>query len=84
MLEFEWDDDNIAHLARHGITPDEVEELFEGPTLRRRGGTDAPDPFGCSGAPQTDVASRWCIKPKQIRWFALHGLGHAPARKADR
>jgi uncharacterized DUF497 family protein len=40
---FEWDDDNLDHPARHGISPDEVEELFEGPTVRRRGGTDAPD-----------------------------------------
>ncbi len=38
--DFEWDDDNIDHLARHGITAEEVEELFEGPTIRRRGGTD--------------------------------------------
>ncbi|HEV8638636.1 MAG TPA: hypothetical protein VG370_30865 [Chloroflexota bacterium] len=42
VVEFEWDDDNIGHLARRAITPDEVEELFEGPILRRRGGTDAP------------------------------------------
>jgi uncharacterized DUF497 family protein len=40
---FEWDDDNLVHLARHGITEDEVEELFDGPILRRRGGTGAPD-----------------------------------------
>jgi uncharacterized DUF497 family protein len=41
--EFEWNDDNFDHLARHRISPDEVEELFEGRTIRRRGGTDAPD-----------------------------------------
>jgi uncharacterized protein len=43
VVEFEWDDDNVEHLARHGITPDEVEELFDGLTVRRRGGTDARD-----------------------------------------
>jgi uncharacterized DUF497 family protein len=48
-VEFEWDDDNVEHLARHGITPDEVEELFEGPIVRRRGGTDAPDRFRALG-----------------------------------
>ncbi len=42
-VEFEWDEDNVEHLARHGITPDEVEGLFQGPLLLRRGGTDAPD-----------------------------------------
>lgn len=45
MPDFEWDDFNVEHLARHGITPEEVEELFEGPTIRRRGGTDAPDRY---------------------------------------
>ena len=27
-LEFEWDDENISHLARHRIEPGEVEEIF--------------------------------------------------------
>jgi uncharacterized protein len=48
-VEFEWDDDNVEHLARHGIVPDEVEDLFEGPIVRRRGGTDAPDRFRVLG-----------------------------------
>jgi uncharacterized DUF497 family protein len=43
VFEFEWDDDNVEHLARHRITPEEVEELFDGSTLWRRGGTDAPN-----------------------------------------
>jgi uncharacterized DUF497 family protein len=42
-VEFGWDDDNVEHLAHHGITPEEVEEMFERPMVRRRGGTDAPD-----------------------------------------
>ena len=25
--DFEWDEDNIAHIARHSVYPDEVEEL---------------------------------------------------------
>ena len=25
---FEWDDHNVGHIARHGFTPDEVEEIF--------------------------------------------------------
>jgi uncharacterized DUF497 family protein len=27
---FDWDDDNIFHIGRHEITPDEAEEVFEG------------------------------------------------------
>ena len=42
-MEFEWDDDNLEHLARHSISADEVEELFESTVVRRRGGTDASD-----------------------------------------
>lgn len=26
-LEAEWDDDNVEHIARHGVEPEEVEEL---------------------------------------------------------
>lgn len=44
-IELEWDDDNVDHLARHSISPEEVEELFASPVIRRRGGTDAPDRF---------------------------------------
>jgi uncharacterized protein len=25
---FEWDDENVLHIARHEFTPDEVEEVF--------------------------------------------------------
>lgn len=28
-MEFDWDDANILHLARHDITPDEVEQVIE-------------------------------------------------------
>lgn len=48
-MEFEWDRENIEHLARHGIAADEVEELLERPTVRRRGGTDARDRFRVLG-----------------------------------
>lgn len=35
---FEWDDDNIDHIARHEFTPDEVEEVFAGDHKVRRVG----------------------------------------------
>jgi hypothetical protein len=47
--EIEWDDANIEHLARHGISPDEVEELFEGSTVALQMRTDAPDRFPVLG-----------------------------------
>jgi uncharacterized protein len=27
ITEFEWDDDNIEHVARHHISPDEIEDV---------------------------------------------------------
>ncbi|MBW1690692.1 MAG: BrnT family toxin [Deltaproteobacteria bacterium] len=27
IREFEWDDNNIEHIARHGVSPNEVEDL---------------------------------------------------------
>ncbi len=48
-VDFEWDDDNVDHLAHHGISADEVEELFCASILRRRGGTDALDRFRVLG-----------------------------------
>jgi uncharacterized DUF497 family protein len=41
--ELEWDDANLEHFERHGVSPEEVEEVFEDRIVRRRGGTDAPD-----------------------------------------
>ena len=27
IREFEWDDSNIEHIAKHGVSPDEVEDV---------------------------------------------------------
>jgi len=35
---FEWDDGNVDHTARHGFTPEEVEEVFVGDHKVRRTG----------------------------------------------
>jgi uncharacterized DUF497 family protein len=32
-MRFEWDESNILHIARHDVTPDEVESVFYGPYL---------------------------------------------------
>jgi hypothetical protein len=29
-LEPEWDEDNINHLAKHGLTPEQIEEVYYG------------------------------------------------------
>jgi uncharacterized protein len=49
VWEFEWDDHNLEHVEQHGISPDEVEEIFEAAVVLRRGGTDAADRFRALG-----------------------------------
>ena len=34
MVEFDWDEHNIARVRRHGLEPDDVEEAFEDPERR--------------------------------------------------
>jgi uncharacterized DUF497 family protein len=33
---FDWDDDNVLHIERHQLTPEEVEEVFAGDYKVRR------------------------------------------------
>jgi len=37
IREFEWDDNNIEHIARHDVFPDEVEDVAfdDGPWIRK-------------------------------------------------
>ena len=30
ILDLEWDDDNVLHIARHHVNPDEVEDVIYG------------------------------------------------------
>jgi uncharacterized DUF497 family protein len=32
-IRFDWDDANIGHIARHGVTPEEAEEVIENDPL---------------------------------------------------
>lgn len=63
-IEFEWDEDNVEHLARHGISPDEAEEALRAPTVRRRGGTRAPDRFRVLGR---TAAGRYLVLVYQMK-----------------
>jgi len=37
IREFEWDDNNIEHISRHGVFPDEVEDVAfdDNPWIRK-------------------------------------------------
>ena len=36
ITEFEWDDNNIEHIACHQVMPEEAEEVFGGAVMIRR------------------------------------------------
>ena len=36
VSRFEWDKANIEHIARHQVTPEEVEEVFAGQNIIKR------------------------------------------------
>lgn len=43
---FVWDDENVAHIARHAVSPDEVEEVLVGDPVVLRGGDDRYFAYG--------------------------------------
>ncbi len=43
---FDWDEDNIDHIARHGVGVEEVEEALVSKPLIRRGRSDRYWAFG--------------------------------------
>jgi hypothetical protein len=50
VREFQWDDGNEEHIARHGVTPAEAEEVFFGRFSVKRSRLDRYVVMGRSGA----------------------------------
>lgn len=44
IVEFVWAQDRIEHIARHGVTPDEVEEVCFGRSFVQRARSEGPNP----------------------------------------
>ena len=42
--EFVWTEDRIGHIARHGVTPEEVEELCFGRSFVQRAKSEGENP----------------------------------------
>jgi hypothetical protein len=88
-LEPDWDDDNIEHIARHGLRPEQVEEVYysEGPypTLalknKKKSGRSAEYRYRLWG---TD-ASGFCIEaiialyPKYGLWRCVTAFPMSPS-----
>ncbi len=66
FTELRWTSDRIAHIARHGVTPAEVEEAVFGDPQGRLWRGPAPDvTHGAAfttptGAPRAGGISAWC------------------------
>jgi hypothetical protein len=50
VRSFDWNDINVAHMARHNVEPDEVEEAFESRHQIRRARADRYVLLGRSAA----------------------------------
>lgn len=69
FVEFEWDDDNVAHVQRHGVDPDDIDAILYGRiTVRRnkkRSGSHLIQGLGRGGqqisvvVSRTSVSGRW-------------------------
>lgn len=65
MPTFEWDENNVEHLAHHGITPQEVQELYDGRIVHRRGGTRRPGRVRILGRTASGRYLALVIEPKE-------------------
>lgn len=44
ISEFVWPEDRVEHIARHGVTPDEVEQVCFGRSLVQKAKSGGPSP----------------------------------------
>ena len=44
ISQFLWPDDRVAHIARHGVVPEEVEEACFGKAMARSVESEGPNP----------------------------------------
>ena len=49
ISRLEWDENNQEHLSRHGVTPEEVEEVCFSRPVILRGRSDSRSAYGLSG-----------------------------------
>ncbi len=62
-MEYDWDDENVQHIARHGVEPYEAEEAVEDP---RR--TPASARGGRAGAIGMTLDGRLLVVILEKRW----------------
>lgn len=57
--EFIWPEDRIDHIARHGVTPAEVEETCFGRALVQRGRSQGENPLFWGRPQPDDICFAW-------------------------
>lgn len=75
-MSFDWDLANIAHLARHRITPDDVEELFRRePRQENYDVVDGEDRWTVVGRTKISSNIGHRIHYSRGKYSPHHGLG---------
>ena len=66
-LIWEWDeeDGNVAHWLEHGVSPEDVEEVFEH-SMRHEKSRSSGRPL-CSATPAMVAGLPWCMSHSTIR-----------------
>jgi uncharacterized protein len=82
-VRFDWDDANMAHIARHGVTPEEVEQAFVNDPIvvavQERGGEGRVLCAGLAGAGRP-LQFVYTIRRGKIRIITAH-TAHRKLRK---
>jgi uncharacterized DUF497 family protein len=72
MFRFDWDDANLAHIARHGVTFDEAEQAFCDDTLELEceivGGEERLEEVGATAKGRI-LSIVTIVRDKRIRVF---------------
>lgn len=81
IREYEWDDDNVDHIAAHGVTPEEVENCLRAAKIRRgrdgryvalcrtAGGRHLLVVFAYRGAGRVRVVTARDMEPRERRLY---------------
>jgi uncharacterized DUF497 family protein len=90
-LDFEWDHENVRHLARHRIEPAEVEELFRnGPVIKGYDVKEGEDRWTVLGATFSVrvLVLIFTVRNEKLRvitgWDATNELRESTSRKGER
>jgi uncharacterized protein len=75
-VKFDWDDANTSHIARHGVTPREVEEAFANHPLavlaaQKRGGEERVLCAGLTAAGRA-IQFVYTVRRGKVRVITAH------------